>query len=70
METDVLDGVKLNWSPDTTIALNFAIAFIMFGVALELTKQNFMDLFKNPKPTLTGIISQFVLLPLFTFLSC
>jgi len=67
METDVLDSVKLNWNPDTTIALNIAIAFIMFGVALGLTKENFMDLFKNPKPTLTGIISQFVLLPLFTF---
>lgn len=68
MEADPLDGVKLNWSDDTTIALNFAIAFIMFGVALGLTKQNFIDLFKNPKPTLTGIVSQFVLLPLFTFL--
>lgn len=68
METDPLEGVKLNWSDDTTLALNFAIAFIMFGVALGLTKQNFIDLFKSPKPALTGIISQFVLLPFFTFL--
>lgn len=68
METNPLDGVELNWSDDTTLALNFAIAFIMFGVALGLTKQNFIDLFKSPKPALTGIISQFVLLPLFTFL--
>lgn len=68
METDVLDGVKLNWSDDTTLALNFAIAFIMFGVALGLTRQNFINLVKSPKPALTGIISQFVLLPFFTFL--
>lgn len=68
MEADVLDGIKLNWNPDTTIALNFAIAFIMFGVALGLKKENFIDLFKNPKSTLTGIISQFILLPLVTFL--
>ena len=68
MDTDVLDGVKLNWNPETTIALNFAIAFIMFGVALGLTRKNFVDLFRNPKPTLTGIFSQFVLLPLFTFI--
>jgi len=67
MEHDVFEGVKLNWNPDTTIALNFAIAFIMFGVALGLTKENFIELFKHPKPTLTGIIAQFFLLPLFTF---
>ncbi len=68
MEPDVLDSVKLNWNPNTTIALNFAIAFIMFGVALGLDKENFIQLFKNPKSTLTGIISQFFLLPLFTFI--
>jgi len=68
MNSDVLDQVKLNWNPDTTIALNFAIAFIMFGVSLGLTKANFIALFKNPKPTLTGIISQFILLPVFTFI--
>lgn len=67
MEADVLEGVKLNWNPETTVALKFAIAFIMFGVALGLSKENFIELFKNPKPTLTGIISQFILLPIFTF---
>ena len=68
MDVNVLDSVQLNWNPETTVALNFAIAFIMFGVALGLVKENFIELFKNPKPTLTGIFSQFVLLPLFTFI--
>ncbi len=68
MNADVLDGVKLNWNPDATLALNFAIGFIMFGVALGLTKKNFIDLYKNPRPTFTGIISQFLLLPFFTFI--
>ncbi len=68
MEPDVLEGVKLNWNPNTTIALNLAIAFIMLGVALGLDKDNFIQLFKNPKSTLTGIISQFILLPFFTFI--
>ena len=68
MDVNVLDNVQLNWNPETTVALNFAIAFIMFGVALGLVKENFIELFKNPKPTLTGIFSQFVLLPLFTFI--
>lgn len=67
MTVDALEGVELNWNQETTLALNFAIAFIMFGVALGLNRENFIELFKNPKPTLTGIFSQFVLLPLFTF---
>ncbi len=67
MNTDVLDSVKLNWNSDTTIGINLAIGLIMFGVALGLTKSSFLTLFRNPKPTLTGIISQFFLLPFFTF---
>jgi bile acid:Na+ symporter, BASS family len=68
MEPEVLDNVQLNWNPNTTIALNFAIGFIMFGVSLGLEKENFINIFRNPKATLTGIISQFILLPFFTFI--
>ena len=31
-----------DWNPETTVALKFAIAFIMFGVALGLSKENFI----------------------------
>lgn len=68
MNADALELVRLKWNPDATLALNFAIAFIMFGVALGLSKNSFISLFKNPKPALTGIVSQFILLPFFTFL--
>lgn len=68
MERDVLEHVKLNWDPNNTIALNLAIAFIMFGVALGLRRGSFVAVIKNPKSTIIGIISQFVLLPLFTFI--
>ena len=47
MNVDALADVKLNWNPETTLALNFAIAFIMFGVALGLNKENFIELFKS-----------------------
>lgn len=68
MDVEAIDQMKLNWSPDTTIALNFAIAFIMFGVSLDLSKDSFISLVKNPKSTITGVVSQFILLPFFTFL--
>ncbi|WP_435262194.1 bile acid:sodium symporter family protein [Tenacibaculum sp. nBUS_03] len=48
--------------------LNIALAIIMFGVSLDISINDFKKLFKNPKIVLVGILSQFILLPFFTFL--
>lgn len=40
----------------------------MFGIALEISLSDFKKLLKNPKPILVGVFSQFILLPLVTFL--
>ena len=61
-----LDEVRINFNADSQMFLNFAIAFIMFGVALELKTENFTKLFKNPKPAVVGAISQFILMPILT----
>ncbi len=63
-----LDAVKIDFNEKSQLFLNFAIAFIMFGVALELKIENFRSLIKNPKLPLIGAISQFVLMPLMTTL--
>lgn len=63
-----IDHVQLNFSTEGKNLLNIAIAFIMFGVALELTVADFLALGKRPKPALVGILSQFLLMPLLTFL--
>ena len=63
----VLDGVDLNWSPTTIHLLNFAIGFIMFGVALKIKPQNFTALAHSPKPIILGTICQYLLLPAITF---
>lgn len=47
--------------------LNATIAFVMFGVALDLGIEDFKRLLKSPKPILVGAFSQFVALPLLTF---
>ena len=62
-----LDQVVLNFNKDSLILLNICIAFIMFGVALELKIKDFALLFKTPKPILVGLFSQLVLLPALTF---
>lgn len=49
------------------MVMNVSLAVIMFGVALELTVQDFKDIAKNPKSTLIGTFSQFILLPSLTF---
>jgi BASS family bile acid:Na+ symporter len=63
-----LDSVKLNFSPDSLFVLNLTIAFIMFGVALELKPVHFRNLALNPKAAVVGAVSQFIMMPLMTFL--
>lgn len=40
----------------------------MFGVALEISPKDFLSLLKSPKPLFTGMVSQFFILPLITFI--
>jgi BASS family bile acid:Na+ symporter len=65
---EVLDHVRLNFSPTGLFALNIVIAFIMFGVALDIKLEHFKQLVMRPKSVIVGVISQFILLPAITFL--
>ncbi|TGN11659.1 bile acid:sodium symporter family protein [Leptospira ilyithenensis] len=61
-----LNDVRLNFNKDSLFLLNLFVAFIMFGIALDLKKADFLNLLKNPKPAFAGIFSQFIILPLLT----
>lgn len=63
-----LDNIRLNFSQESLHALNIAIGFLMFGVALEIKIQQFKDLVNSPKSAILGFISQFLLLPFLTFI--
>ena len=63
-----LDSLKINFDTESLWVLNITLAIIMFGVALGITFKDFKRLFQNPRIVLTGIISQFFLLPLVTFI--
>ncbi len=63
----VLDSIELNFSPAGLLILNIALAFIMFGVALEINVSNFKHIAKKPKSAILGFLSQFLLLPALTF---
>ncbi len=64
----LMDPATLNFSEGGLFVLNITISIIMFGVALEIKLRHFRELFLNPRPLLAGVLSQFVLLPLVTFL--
>ena len=63
-----LDDVVINFDSTGLWILNIALAVVMFGVALNITINDFKILLKQPKPVLVGILSQFFLLPALTFL--
>ncbi len=63
-----LSELHLDFSDDSLLAMNLALAFIMFGVSLSLKKESFKELSVNPKAVLTGMTAQFLLLPAATFL--
>jgi BASS family bile acid:Na+ symporter len=63
-----LDALRINFDTESLWVLNVTLAIIMFGVALGITTEDFKRLIKNPKILLSGIISQFFLLPLVTFI--
>ncbi|MDR2586097.1 MAG: bile acid:sodium symporter family protein [Prevotellaceae bacterium] len=63
-----LDWIRLNFSNGSLLFMYITIAFVMFGVALGIKLKDFRDLAKRPKLVFIGWSSQFILLPLLTFI--
>lgn len=68
MTEAIIDTIQINFDAKTLWVLNFALAFVMFGVALEISIADFKRLLQRPKPILIGVLSQFLVLPAMTFL--
>lgn len=62
-----LDQVKINFSATGSHVLNILLAFIMFGVALDIRPKEFTHIFKKPKALIGGLLAQMILLPAVTF---
>ncbi|MFZ1704182.1 MAG: bile acid:sodium symporter family protein [Saprospiraceae bacterium] len=61
-----IDDVIIHFNPGQVTILNLCLAYIMFGVALELSLSNFSYVFENKKSTWVGLFSQLIFLPLLT----
>ena len=60
-----LDAIDVTMKGGSTL-LNIVLALVMFGVALGIKPSTFVEIFKNPKSIITGIICQIILLPALT----
>lgn len=58
----------IQFSPGSLVILNVILAFILFGIALELRKEDFEHLLQNKKSAVAALFSHFIILPLITFL--
>lgn len=64
----LIDSAHIRLEPGTLWLLNLSLSLVMFGIALEITFEDFRRLYRHPRPVITGILSQFLLLPLLTFI--
>ena len=68
METIAIDEIQINFSEDALVALNILVAFLMFGIALDIRREDFLRLIRSPRIPLVGLLSEYVYLPLLTLL--
>jgi len=58
-----VDELRLSFDSNGLLVLNGALAFIMFGVALDLSLGDFVRLARDPRAPAVGLVSQFLVLP-------
>ncbi len=61
-----IDQIRINFDEGQVALLNVLLGFIMFGVALDLRVSDFRDVLVRPRLPLTGLLSEYVVLPLIT----
>jgi BASS family bile acid:Na+ symporter len=62
-----IDDIKVNFSENFWV-LGLCLGFLMFSVALDLKKDDFKQLLKNPKASIAGVFSQYIAFPFLSFL--
>jgi BASS family bile acid:Na+ symporter len=62
-----IDAVRLNFSPESLVVLDLILAFVLFGVALDIKVADFKGIVTAPRGTLIGLLAHSVLLPAVAF---
>src|SRR5687768_10628519 len=61
-----IDTFSINFSEEQMQMMNYCLAFLMFGVALEMKVSDFKRVALFPKSVLVGLASQWIILPVLT----
>lgn len=61
-----VDQIRINLDQSTLSLLNFCLAFLTFGVALDIRLRDFAQIAEQPRKVLIGLAAQWILLPLWT----
>lgn len=64
----MIDDAVLNFAPGSMMLLNGILAVVMFSVAIDLKTRDFTMLLHAPKSLIVGLVSQFAVLPVLTYL--
>ena len=57
---NTIDGIQVTLNAGGMNTINIILAFVMYGVALGIKPQIFVEVFKKPKSVLLGILCQLV----------
>lgn len=68
MDIEEVNAITINFDDNMIIIMNIALAFVMFGVALNLKVEDFKRLLEEPRKVLIGLSSQLILLPILTII--
>jgi len=61
-----IDDIRIHFSGNQHFLLNICLAFVMFGVALHISVDDFKKVSRFPKSLLIGITSQWLVFPILT----
>jgi len=59
----MIDELVLAFDTRSLMVLNGALALVMYGVALDLTVEDLVELVRDPRAPMVGLFCQFVVLP-------
>lgn len=67
-QLQTLDTLYINLGSGEMVIVNFILAFVMFGVALNIKTSTFKSILRKPKSVITGLVLQWFALPAITCL--
>ncbi len=60
---NALDSIRLDFDPGALAFINWMLALVVFGVALDLRLSDFARVITKPRAPAIGLLSQFLLMP-------